>query len=63
MVDMMEIAPNNTIPAISPLPGVAPLEHAPHIGDGQNWLLASVGIAVMVAHLHSPSDIGQGQVH
>ncbi len=35
MADTMEIAPNDTIPVLPPLPGVAPLVHAPRAGDGQ----------------------------
>jgi hypothetical protein len=49
MADTTEIAPNDTIPALPPLPDVNPLEHAPRAGDGQIWPLASAGIAVAVA--------------
>jgi hypothetical protein len=54
MADTTEIAPNDTIPALPPLPGVAPLLHAPHAGDGQIWPLASAGIAVAVAATPQP---------
>ena len=56
MADTTEIAPNDTIPALSPLPGVAPLVHAPHAGDGRIWPLASAGIAVAVAATPQPRD-------
>ncbi len=42
-----EIGPNNTLPTLQPLPSAAPLVHTPGKGDGQNWLLASAGTAVM----------------
>jgi hypothetical protein len=32
MADTTEIAPNDTIPALSPLPGVAPLVHVAKFG-------------------------------
>ena len=35
MADTTVIAPNNTIPALPSLLGVAPLVHAPRAGDGQ----------------------------
>ena len=47
MADTTEIAPNDTIPALPPLPGVAPLVHAPRAGDGQIWPLGSAGTAVV----------------
>ena len=56
MADPEEIAPNDTIPALPPLPGVAPLVHAPRTGDGQIWPLASAGIAVAVAATPQPRD-------
>jgi hypothetical protein len=43
MADVTEIAPNNTIPPLPPLPGAAPLA-----GDGKNWPLASAGVALAV---------------
>ena len=46
MADAMEIVPNEGIPALPPLPRVAPVLHAPGEGDGQNWPSASAGIAV-----------------
>jgi hypothetical protein len=46
MAGMTEIAPNDTIPPLPPLPGAAPLVHIPGMGDGKNWPLASAGIAV-----------------
>ena len=49
MADAMEIAPNESMPALPPLPRVAPVVHAPGEGVGQNWPLASAGIAVAVA--------------
>jgi hypothetical protein len=52
MVEMEEIATNDIIPSLPPLPGVAPLVHAPHAGDGQIWLLGSTGTAV--AHALTP---------
>ena len=54
MADTTEIAPNNHIPAFPPLPGVAPLVHAPHVGDGQIWLLGSAGTAVAQALTPQP---------
>ena len=45
-MDEVEIAPNNTIPALPPLPGAAPLAHNPHAGDGQKWPLANTGTGV-----------------
>ncbi len=56
MANTTEIAPNDTIPALLPLPGVAPLVHAPRAGDGQIWPLMSSGIAVAVAATRSPGD-------
>ena len=35
MAESEEIAANVTIPGLPPLPGVAPLVHAPREGDGQ----------------------------
>ncbi len=49
MADTTEITPNDTIPALPPLPGVAPLVHAPRSGDGQIWPLGSAGTAVAQA--------------
>ena len=52
MADTTEIAPNGTIAALPPLPGVAPLVHAPpRAGDGQIWPLGigSAGTAVAQA--------------
>ncbi len=46
MADTMEIAPNNIIPALPPLPGTALLVNFPHAGHGQNWLLANAGTTV-----------------
>jgi hypothetical protein len=56
MVNAMEIAPNNIILALPPLPNVASHEHAPHVGDGQNLPLASAGIAVAVAPTLQPQQ-------
>ncbi len=47
MADTTKIAPNDTIPALPALPGVAPL--APRVGDGQIWLRGSAGSAVAQA--------------
>ena len=44
MDDAMEIVPNEGIPALPPLPGVAPLVHVPGAGDGQNWPSATEGL-------------------
>jgi hypothetical protein len=52
----MKIAPNDTVPTLPPLSGVAPLDHAPCTGDGQNWLLASAGIAVVEAATPKPQQ-------
>jgi hypothetical protein len=49
MVDAIDITPNDTIPTLPLIPGVAPLEDAPCTGDGQNWLLTSTGIAIVEA--------------
>ena len=46
MADEAEIAPNNTIPALPPLPGAAPLAQIPRAGDGQKWPLANTGTGV-----------------
>jgi hypothetical protein len=54
--DAMEIAPNEGMPALPPLPRVAPYVHAPGERVGQNWLLASAGIAVAVAATPQPRD-------
>jgi hypothetical protein len=43
MADATKIAENGTIPALSPLHGVAPATRAV---DSQKWLLGSTGIAV-----------------
>ena len=56
MADVMEIAPNDTIPPLPPLPGAAPLVHIPGVGDGKNWLLASAGIAVAVVATPQPQQ-------
>ena len=56
MADAMEIAPNEGMPALPPLPPVAPVVHAPGKGVGQNWPLASAGIAVAVAATPQPRD-------
>ncbi len=34
MAESEENTTNDTIPGLPPLPGVAPLVHAPHVGDG-----------------------------
>jgi hypothetical protein len=46
MTDVMEIVSNEGIPALPPLPRVAPVVHALGKGDGRNWPSASAGIAV-----------------
>jgi hypothetical protein len=46
MADEAEIVPNNTIPALPPLPGAGPLMHNPHAGDDQKWPLANTGTSV-----------------
>ena len=46
MADAMEIAPNYTIPALPAFPADARLVHAPPAGDGQIWLLGSIGTAL-----------------
>ncbi len=56
MADAMEITPNEGMPALTPLPPVAPDVHAPGKGAGQNWRLASAGIAVAVAATPQPRD-------
>jgi len=43
MAESEEIAANVTIPGLPPLPGVAPLVHAPRKGDGQFFPLGSAG--------------------
>jgi hypothetical protein len=53
MADDREIDQNNTIPTL-PLPGAAPLVHTPGEGDGQNWPLASAGIAVAAVATMQP---------
>jgi hypothetical protein len=54
MADVMEIPPNNTIPPLPLLPGAAPLVHIPGAGDGKNWPLVSVGIAVTAVATPQP---------
>ncbi len=49
MAKIKEIATNNIIPSIPPLPGLASLVHAPRASDGQIWLLGSAGTAVAQA--------------
>ena len=56
MADAMEIAPNKGMPALPPLPRIAPVVHAPGEGVGQNWPLGSAGIAVAVATTPQPRD-------
>ena len=56
MADAMKIAPNEGMPALPPLPPVAPVVHVPGKGVGQNWPLASAGIAVAVAATPQPRD-------
>jgi hypothetical protein len=46
MTDAMEIASNEGIPALPPLPRIAPVLYVPGKGDGQNWPTASAGIAI-----------------
>ncbi len=46
MAEETKMVPNNTIPALPPLPGAAPLVHNPPVGDGQNWPLANTGTGV-----------------
>ncbi len=54
MVDATKNAPNDTIPALPPLHGVAPLEHASCVVDSQNWPLVSAGVAVAVTTTPQP---------
>jgi hypothetical protein len=54
MAEPEEIATNNTIPSLPPLPGVAPLVHALRVGDGQIWPLGSTGTAVAGATTLQP---------
>ena len=56
MAEAMDIAPNEGMPALAPLPPVAPVVDAPGEGVGQNWSLASAGIAVAVAATPQPRD-------
>ena len=56
MADAMEIAPNEGMPALPPLPRIAPVVHAPGEGVGQNRPLARAGIAVAVAATPQPRD-------
>ncbi len=56
MAHAMEIAPNEGMPALPPLPPVALVVHAPGEGVGKNWPLASAGIAVAVAATPQPRD-------
>ena len=46
MANAMEIVPNEGMHTLPPTRHVASVVHAPCEGDGQNWLLASAGIAV-----------------
>ena len=54
MAESEEIAANVTIPGLPPLPGVAPLVHAPRKGDGQFFPLGSAGTAVAAATTPQP---------
>ena len=54
MADTTEIAPNDTIPVLPPLPGVASFVHALDAGDGQIWPLGSAGTAVAQALTPQP---------
>ncbi len=56
MANAMEIASNEGIPALPPLLRIAPVIHAPGEGDGQNWLLASAGIAIAVVATLQPQQ-------
>ena len=56
MADTMETARNEGMPALPPLPRVAPVVNAPGEGVGQNWPLASTGMAVAVAATPQPHD-------
>ena len=47
MADAEENADNFILPALPPLPGVAPLVHAPPAGDGRIWPLGSIGTAAV----------------
>jgi hypothetical protein len=58
MADMVEIFPKVIIPTLPPLPGIAPLEHAPRMGDGPNsWPLACVGIVVTAEAAQQPRQL------
>ncbi len=54
MLDEMEIASNEGIPALPTLLRIAPVAHVPGAGDGQNWPSASEGSAVAVAITLNP---------
>ena len=54
MADEAEITLNNTIPALPPLPGAAPLTHNPRAGDGKKWPLANTGTGVMTIATPQP---------
>ena len=56
MADAMEIAPTDGMPALPPRPRVAPVVPVPGEGVGQNWPLASAGIAVAVAATPQPRN-------
>jgi hypothetical protein len=54
MADAMGIALNEGMHALPPTRHVAPVVHAPGEGDGQNWSLASAGIAVLAVATPQP---------
>jgi hypothetical protein len=54
MEDEAEILPKNTIPALLPLPGAAPLTRNTRAGDGQNWPLTNAGTGVITATTPQP---------
>ena len=56
MADAMETARNKGMPALPPLPRVAPVVHAPCEGVSQNWPLASAWMAIAVAATPQPRD-------
>ena len=44
MADVMEITPNEGMPALPPLQRITPVVHTPGEGDGQNWPLTSCDV-------------------
>ena len=56
MANVVKVAPNEGMHTLPPNWSVAPVVHAPGEGDGQNWPLASAGIAVATVATPQPQQ-------